>query len=290
MGLLACGDVGSKVVRNSFPDGDPSRDNARLVPMSRVVTDNISATKGDHTDWKYTVVDEPGQLNVQYGIDAPKSAKGEIIIYDGLGAALSRRKLLSTVSIYNFGVDAEPGRYYMKFDLTAGSTVYSVSTSVEQQAPTDPCANVDCPANHICEAGLCKQLAKENPCANVDCKSGFRCSRKSGKCFKIKKARVNPCDKCTSSERCVDKKCLPISTGKTVNGSIVRVIPANAGKPTLITLQLGANHGVTAGIRGKISGGGSFKVIRAFKTRVQATTSTSPSKLREKQKITIRIP
>lgn len=118
---------GCKNERDRNSAGDDTRGTHVPVPLGMVVTDEISATYGDHTDWKSFAVPAPGVLAVRVYWDASdKVTNATITVHDKYGIQLAERIHDPSVAIDEVLVRVDQGFYFLKIDADRGESIYSV--------------------------------------------------------------------------------------------------------------------------------------------------------------------
>lgn len=138
-GLAACSANDARLDSNS--GGDAARDQAMAVFVDRTVTDRIDAPGGDHTDWKYVDVLDPGRMRVEVSVDTPEQVeKAFVELTDAFGNRLDRQLVTPAQTNYVFAKEVEnaPDKFYVRMFSEKGSSVYTVGVRVAYAAPPPP--------------------------------------------------------------------------------------------------------------------------------------------------------
>jgi hypothetical protein len=130
--------AGCKSDRDRNSAGDETRGKAVSVPLGMVVTDQISATFGDHTDWKSFAVPAPGVLAVRVYWDASDKVKDAVVtVHDKYGVQLAERLHDPNVAIDELLVRVDQGFYYVKVAAERGESIYSIQGQHLLVAPSN---------------------------------------------------------------------------------------------------------------------------------------------------------
>ncbi len=146
-----------------------------------------------------------------------------------------------------------------------------------------------------------------DPCYRHRCRRGERCVRRAGRavCVRPRPARPAGCDPPCGADQicrrgqCVAKptECPPCPSGQKcdpetntcrpigrIEARILNHWPADGA--TVMLLNRGSVHGITRGMKGRISGGGSVQVIEVYPAQSRARTTLSADQLRDRGTIT----
>jgi hypothetical protein len=136
--LTLCAASGCKNERDRNSAGDDTRGKSTPATLGMVITDQISPTYGDHTDWKSYAVPAPGVLAIRVYWDASdKIRDGIITVHDKYGMQLAERLHDPNVSIDELLVRVDQGFYYVKVGAERGESIYSIQGQHLLVSPSD---------------------------------------------------------------------------------------------------------------------------------------------------------
>lgn len=253
LALCACGSVQPQLDWAS--DGDQMRDRALAFFLDATADDRIEATNGDNTDWKYIDIIDPGRLRVAARVDTPERLEaGSVGLYDKFGGLIERQLIKPNQTNYVFGtrVSKVPAKYFVQVFAKSGISVYSVGADLKRPpAPAAPQPVAVAPAPTPVAAPTRRR--------------------------RTKRRRSRPVPK-----RAAPPPQPPAAAVTTVRGRVVRVIPTETPKRSVISIRLSSNAKVPVGARGHVVKSGErfpFKVTKSRGRKITASISVPPGKL-----------
>ncbi len=256
--LAACSANDTRLDSNS--GGDAARDQAMAVFVDRTVTDRIDAPGGDHTDWKYVDVLDPGRMRIEVSVDTPEQTeKAFVELTDAFGNRLDRQLVTPGQTNYVFAKEVEeaPDKYYVRMFSQKGGSVYTVGVRVAYAAPPPPPPP---PPTQVVEA------EPEPP--------PKRTRRKRTRRTPVKR----PVKKPPPVEKPADPPPAPVALA--VTGKVVRIIPTKDDQAVVLTIVVPGGSDVRVGQRATVYKGGSpagtITVSKVSGRRVTATFNQPP--------------
>lgn len=137
-GLALAGCKNETVDYNEASGLDGRRDTATRLFLGTSDDDRCNAEAGDHEDWRYLLIRQPGTLRVDVGLDRPDNVDADIYLHDGFGRAVSRVRVNDSDDYYTFDpLTVSMGRYYVRVVCKEGSSVYTVAAQFEAERPSE---------------------------------------------------------------------------------------------------------------------------------------------------------
>lgn len=230
---------------NSGPDRQ--RTSASEIKLDTVVDDSVSASKKDATDWKFVVLEQPGQLTAELHWDSGDATLG-LELYDDIGSRIAEGKNWKQKGKRVQFKATKKGRYFIRIFVDGdGGSTYSLrmrhSPVKEAALAKGTCHNCTV-GERICLRGdgyaICKQTPnwcnawssikacpKGKTCQKGACVDGCtneckeeerRCSSKKG--YQVCRKSATGClqwgdvTDCGKRHRCRGGKCLKYRPGK----------------------------------------------------------------------------
>jgi hypothetical protein len=121
--------VGCGVGFDERTGGDGGRGDAQSIQLGALHFDRVSATDGDHTDWKSFKLDEAQSFRVEIWWDEASSVRATIEARDALGNLIGGSSLVHDrkVSSERTGpIGPLTGNVFLRIQASEGSSVYSL--------------------------------------------------------------------------------------------------------------------------------------------------------------------
>jgi len=125
------------VVADSNSGDDVSITGARGL-FDAVVNDNVSATTGDNTDYKYVDVDSRGTLDIRIRFQQ-LTFGGLVSLHNDFGDILWEESApLGTEEVLIEGFETLPGRYYVRVYANEGAADYAIGQTFTPEVVEEP--------------------------------------------------------------------------------------------------------------------------------------------------------
>ncbi len=277
----ACGgNVEVKPDDNSGDDYD--RSGAQELFLDKLVDDYIDAKAGDSTDWKFFKVKSRGILELTVYWDDYRDIESIIDVRDRFGALIDSRRHSDELEKDKLDLRVEPGTHFIRLFSQKGASVYTIEATFQ---PFDHKAEDVVPeaVDLGDDGGLVDPIPE--PVARPEPRTGRGGGGvKPGRTRPVVTPSASPDDGADEPE------------GRTVSGTIIRMIPGKGGG-TVLTLNIGTADGVTQGVTGHILDdtgrklkGAAVKIISAADKTAQAQTSLSAESIAHRRRVKLILP
>ena len=109
---------------------DAYRHQAIATPLDEAVTDDVSISDGDQTDWRVLQIYDAGRLSIEMSVDE-KDAELSLTVYDRYGSEMERF-MVPGGEVSTLAVDVtRGGRYFLKVRAESGpASAYDLTATL----------------------------------------------------------------------------------------------------------------------------------------------------------------